>query len=373
MFCTWCGAQIPDSTKFCTNCGKPVTIVKPAAEKPAAEKPAAEKPAAANPAKPAVAPVPEEKAAAPVRKLRKPSAGKVIFSVLICLLIFALGLAASVLFSARRALSAETLEEVVDELDFTKMTVRGEDGDAVTLTELAEERMGPLLEKVDVKPETIVGILNKGYVKDFLVENLTSYSDYFLEGKKLRPLSVDSLIEFFEDNNNRLTRDSKGLVYYTGTEKPESPGLYISEDDVFDLFDKLGNESLNTSAIRKLIGVEPQLIMTGFSSVTVLIIVLIAGLLALLVLLLHLRTIWSGFGFLGWTAFLIGGVLIAARFIGKARIARLGYSALGDFSAPMFDMFLKLGIILAAAGLVLAIPLSLIARAIAKNRLRKAA
>jgi len=83
MFCTKCGKKLPDTAKFCTNCGAPVKarqipVVDPMAEEAPAAAPVAEEIPAAAPAveeAPAAAPVAEEvPAAAPV--VEEPSAAE---------------------------------------------------------------------------------------------------------------------------------------------------------------------------------------------------------------------------------------------------------------------------------------------------------
>ena len=61
-----------------------------------------------------------------------------------------------------------------------------------------------------------------------------------MAGQKLSPLSRDSVLDFFEDNNDRIIEESKGLIYYLGNGQSYVPGvrMYISEQDVDDFFDE---------------------------------------------------------------------------------------------------------------------------------------
>ncbi len=79
MFCSNCGTQLPDGTRFCNNCGaQQVVAANPAPAQPVEPAPAAQ------PVEPVTAPE------TPVEKVKKKKSGmKIAGIVLICLQIFA--------------------------------------------------------------------------------------------------------------------------------------------------------------------------------------------------------------------------------------------------------------------------------------------
>ena len=95
MFCTNCGAQVPDDTKFCTSCGARLAGVPGAAPAGAPAPAPVARPAAAPAARPAAAPAARPVAAAagsvgePPRKSR---AGAIIAAVVIALLLALAGI-----------------------------------------------------------------------------------------------------------------------------------------------------------------------------------------------------------------------------------------------------------------------------------------
>ena len=409
MICRWCGKELEDNVYFCNYCGHRVyeeDMTVTAQETPASagsfDSPAqtplqqqtdyTAEPAQENrppqPSEYAYTPVinawqpsensyavpSEEKKTTPVKVKKKSSVGAILLSILVSLLLFVIGLGLSAILTVRHTLDRDTLTSVVEKIDFTEMTVRDEEGDVLTLPELLDDNAGELLDYYNIKPSRVVDLLNSSYVKRFINKILQSYSDYFLAGQKLSPLSRDSVLDFFEDNNDRIIEESKGLIYFLGNGQSYVPGvrMYISEQDVDDFFDALGTRSLNASAIRKMTGIDPDLIVSALSSTTVLILAVVAGLFGLILLLINYRSLNRGFAFLGTTAILVGGVLVAAYFVAKPKVSALGYSAAVDFTAPMFSYLLKAGFLLLLAGFVLAVPIALIIRLITK-KIRKAA
>lgn len=95
MFCTNCGAQVPDDTKFCTSCGARLAGVPGAAPAGAPAPAPAARPAAAPVARPAAAPAARPVAAAAGsvgEPLRKSRAGAIIAAVVIALLLALAGI-----------------------------------------------------------------------------------------------------------------------------------------------------------------------------------------------------------------------------------------------------------------------------------------
>ena len=79
MFCSNCGTQLPDGTKFCNNCGAQQTVANPAPAQPVEPAPAAQ-PVYQQTVEPVTAPE------APVEKVKKKKSGMKIAGIVLLVL-----------------------------------------------------------------------------------------------------------------------------------------------------------------------------------------------------------------------------------------------------------------------------------------------
>ena len=285
MFCNKCGAQLPDTAKFCAKCGnrmapaasgqKSVTDsrpVRPDARPTLAAQPAwaaNQAPMSQNPIPapvPAAAPVqkappvrePAPEPAAPARKVRqipelgpKPSAGKRVAAVFLCIFIFLFGLAGSLLGSVRIAYSPSGIDRMLDNADIGQLTTPGGEELWKMVYDAASEDMN-LEEQYGIDSEEFRQIMSKKFVTDAVRDTLTEVSAYLFNGGDFPERILSDIAETIKENETTIAQvANKNEPRYVWAEAEDESSF----DAIFDLDglrEELGEKNLEVSESKKI-------------------------------------------------------------------------------------------------------------------------
>ncbi len=379
--CPSCQKEYEDSQKFCSECGAiltevPETPAEPApapveetgpmtvpGEAPAPEpeeKSAEEPPAEAD--KPAeLAPPPETK---PKREKKKVGAGRRILAVLLCLLLFVFLLIPALGYAVRRATTAAGLEAVLEDVDLARMSVApyfdDVDDPELTFSEMLSEDLGKAGLKIG--ESTMTKVLNSSAMKNYLAGEAAQLCADIYRGRSSYEFDPDTLRdELLTGKTARVLEKEKFTL--TATEAGTVADLLTG----YGLDDFLSRDVLKTEAPGLL-----RVMNIGFSYVTIIVLTVLAAALCVLIFKVNRWSVGHWFSDIGWTALLVGFVLLLTTLIARAFpgiwetiCGGLGLAAV--ISGGVLAFNLRISLILFAVGVLLALLGRLIRRGFRKK------
>lgn len=350
------------------------------AEAPVAqpEVPAAEPEApVAQPEAPAEKPKKEKKKGGEKRTKnglhKKPSGGKVFGSILLCILLFIALIAGGLLLSVRLSLSEKQVRGTIEGMEVREVTVPNLKNlkEESSIAELLEEASGFDFEKsAGVKKKELEKFLDKPYVKETLADYVVSYVQYFMGGSEPKELSDDDVVEFIQKHNDDIENLTGFSFCY---QNPMTGKEEVYRVDIDNAFDDLGTDEIDIRFIERKAGISFGPIKLVLSIFTMIAAYAIAFVLIVLLFVIHGKTPYSGFGFVGMTILLAGAATDVAAGVGFILLGKIGGTLVGMFAKPLLIDLLIVGSAEFVAGLLLFLFGRLICNAVAKAKQKKAA
>ncbi len=305
---------------------------------------------------------------------RKPrmSFGAGFLSIILCLLLFVTSVCAMALFAVRSTVTREALEEAVEDIDITELGFPDEDGELMTLTDLITDTWGDVLKASGMKARNVARAFDQPYLRDYVRDAVGNYAGYFLEGEELEPLSAAGVRKFLKKRADDLYDDSRGIIVYddSGKKREETgmPAFRLTGQDIEDLFDELGTDTLDEGFLSERMGIPVgwaamALSPTGFWALAG-----ASGVLILLLLLIHLRRVRRGFRFAGWTLVPAGGLTAAGGVLLGRVLAERDFGPLQEIAGKLGPALLRTGAMGAGAGLLLAVVFVLLCQLFSHGR-----
>lgn len=288
MYCSKCGADVPDGMKFCTKCGTEV----------------------------GASGSPEVKNTPPVKKEKAPAKPKPKRSMLIAIVtgflcvFLVIGIVAEM---AYMAVSNNINEELVDSItdvdtgfDVSTLELETSEGEMVSLYDYIEKEYDvDLEESAEITKKDLEKILSKPVVREFANELLSGYVNYVVNGEKVEPISRDTIIDFLSKNKKAIYKQLGDYVETGAFDNVEEN--YGEEID--DIFDKIDTDEISVSWIKKNVGVDLKEISDLYAKASWLILVVV-GVLVLVILLVNIKYLLSGFSSV-FVSLLAAGIIAA--------------------------------------------------------------
>ncbi len=242
--CGNCGTVLPDEARFCVKCGTFVERqVQPSEEEAAAVQVSEEVQTAEEPQVTEEAPAEQEedKPAAEVsEKAKKEKKGghrvlRGMLTALLCIVLFVIGLTASVTFSVRRITSESSLTEMVMEADFTEIKTGFLTGNGrkETLPEMLYNESTHLQQQF-YSVRDLERLVNRDFVKEFVAEQLSQYMDDIFRNRGEGIIETEEVEEFLLDNSEAINKtlgvDWSDTAYRYLAEFVESSGMEKASD-----------------------------------------------------------------------------------------------------------------------------------------------
>ena len=347
-------------------------------EAPAAQ-PAAqpEAPAAQPVAQPEAKPKKEKKKGGEKRTKnglhKKPSGGKVFGSILLCILLFIALIAGGLLLSVRLSLSEKQVRGTIEGMEVREVTVPNLKNlkEESSIVELLEEASGFDFEKsAGIKNKELEKFLDKPYVKETLADYVVSYVQYFMGGSEPKELSDDDVVEFIQKHNDDIEKMTGFSFCY---QNPMTGKEEVYRVDIDNAFDDLGTDEIDIRFIERKAGISFGPIKLVLSIFTMIAAYAIAFVLIVLLFVIHGKTPYSGFGFVGMTILLAGAATDVAAGVGFILLGKIGGTLVSMFAKPLLIDLLIVGSAEFVAGLLLFLFGRLICNAVAKAKQKKAA
>ncbi len=308
------------------------------------------------PAEPPVEEVPaKKKKAMPEGLPAKPSAGKRVAAVFLCIFIFLFGLIASLVGAARVAYGPTGMKRMVRKVTVSELTLPGgdllwealyKDANRRDMEQDPNEDSNFLNEEYGISKNEFRDILDADFVKDTAAGYLVSVSKYLFNLGPFPDLSFDDIADTIKENEDEIEdiANDEAPYYIKGSDSDDQLNAIFNIDNLKDQLKEKGlklsgNEYISESAFReyaedyKVIGVNPidlMVILCNFVTLIILVVVVI-GLVVLLFVLLrwYLRSAFTRSGvtfiILGTVVLLCGaGIYVAANlFLSSTLLAAL--------------------------------------------------
>ena len=359
MFCVNCGARLDDDALFCPNCG---TRQNPEEEKPKQADPFGMPPAPVAPAPP---PIPVD-AEADIELHHKPSAGKVFISILLCILIFVSILGAGVLGALRMSYSGEKLRKILGNIEVDSITMPNlKTKESVSLVDFIENVSGFDFEKTaGIKKANLEKFLSKSYVQDLFTDTVVGYAQYFMNGKTPETLTEKDVLKFIKKHND----DIYSLTGFSFVYKDPATGKdKVYDVDVSNAFKDLGTDELTPEFLEKMIGISFGPVKFVLSAFGVFTLAAVVVLLSILVLLLHKKTKYSGYSFVGMTIMISGAAIAGLAGVLKLIIGKWKSTFVNALVSPFAKNMLMIG----GSILILGLLIFVIGRAVCTRKAKK--
>ena len=247
---------------------------------------------------------------APGRRSGYVPVGLRVLSVFLCILLVCSGLAATAIGALRWSYNSGQVKDTVNALDLRKIEIPMEDGTVLSLIPFLENQAGIDLEQdYGISDRQVDTVMDQPFVKDFVGDVISDYTDYLFFGASLNALSRNRVVDFFRENDQEIER-------YTGFSFREHEhdlsygvGNYLEHYDLDALFDNsLHARELSEDYLREKTGVNLDLIRSLLSTwipIASLALVLLFLILIFLTLLRSPRSALTGIGI----SFAVIGVL----------------------------------------------------------------
>lgn len=285
MFCTKCGASIPEGATVCPSCNAPLAEKAAPATPPKKEK----APKAAKPPKPPK----------PVKIPPKQSVPARVFCVLLSILLCLALLIASVLTILRVSLSGDELSQWVGDVNVSEISVSIE-GKEVTLSEylydISEDR------DLGLSKRDISDLLEDDLVKEFLSSATAQYQQYLTDGSG-SGVDTDMILDFIEDHENDIKDAILSKTSY------EWDDLTFHYDTIKEQLDEQLGDTLSVKQLNAISGNALSLVRLSIMPVTIILAWLLCALLALGLILMNLHRASSLLFYIGIPVLIIGVAL----------------------------------------------------------------
>ena len=408
MFCSQCGKQLPDGAKFCSACGKklnaqppqptpvrqdpvppqpaseptePVNQQEPFNPKPplisrepisrrpgpASEPSANQKPPAVPqvPVPPPVPPRPPVSETPPktvVQRIPAPARGgpsglQRFLAVVLCILLLAAGLAASLLGALRWNLNPDSLYYQVVDADLAGTKMPDADGNAVPLARYIPQVCEiDFVEEYGIDEAGLERLLGADFLKRYLADNLANYTDTLFNGVPLKPLTRNGLVNFMRSRDGEI-RELTGFsfIQYEYAGQLDRVNEYLDVYSMDGIFDSIGTRSIDERFLEEDVGLDLPLLQTFFSLWFLLALCGLCLLLLVLIFVTLRRSRSGGFGAAGTTLLILSilDLLLGAGGLFGLKIAKLG--TIEAIVSPTLFALLVLGGVLLLAAVVLLI------------------
>lgn len=349
MFCTKCGASIPEGATVCPSCNAPVAGKAAPATPPKKEK----APKAAKPPKPPK----------PVKIPPKQSVPARVFCVLLSILLCLALLIASSLTILRVSLTGDGLSQWIGDVDVSDISVSIE-GKKVTLSEylydVSQDR------DLGLSKKDISDLLDDDLVKDFLSSATEQYQNYLTTGSG-SGVDTDMILDFLEDHEDDI-RDS--ILRKTSHDWED---LTFHYDKIEEQLDEQLGDTLSVKHLNAISGNALSLVRLSIMPVTIILAWLLCALLALGLILMNLRRASSLLFYIGIPVLITGVVLCLmglACLLVSFLVPSLAFILDGN---PLITSFRNLALIMGGVMLVAGILMTVIHNLIRKSEKKRLA
>lgn len=248
MFCSKCGSQLLEGSAFCSNCGHRVApITKPPAPQPIAQPNPIPQPVPVQ--KPAPVqqpiyqqppvyqpeaqqwPIPQTKPAKPPKQkkerkpLPRPTGGTKALTILLCIFMALCLVFASLISTVRSLFTEDVLYDVLDEVEFSELTFTAANGEAQTLADAINESVvnrtpnyiydaANSIGIIELDDDDIDAIFSTDEVREFIVDIILGYTDYFIYGDRMIPISAEDIADFVIDHDWLIFEETGKVVSF---------------------------------------------------------------------------------------------------------------------------------------------------------------
>ena len=416
MVCRQCGRKLPDHAKFCIGCGlpvqqpakapqAPVPPVSPTVQPPVQpEFPARPSPSPKPPVQPdyPVPPVPpaqpprkpdraEREAARPQmtpayrqtvpsrapeqaapdywdnpdqdqyvqssKRRRAVPVGLRILSIFLCVLLILSGFAATVIGALRLSYSPKQVKAMVHSVDLSSIDIPMNDGTSLSLIAFFENQTGiDLMRDYGITKGEMDAVLEQPFVKDFVGEVVSGYTDYLIFGTSLNALTRNRVVDFLRANDREIQQYTGFSFREHEHDLTQSVDEYLDHYDLDAIFDNsLHAREISSDYLKDLTGVDLDAVRFALSGSLLLLLGILLLILALLIFLCLLRSPRSAVISLGVSLAVIGVLDLLACLGWKIGMKHLPMDLLRVFIEPFFGKLLILGLAALAMGFILII------------------
>ena len=299
---------------------------------------------------------------------RKPSGGKIFISLILCLLMFLAVIFTGVLFSVRSSFTRENIEKTLDSDHVKNFTLPSTKGKGeISLIDFIEEASGFDIEKsAGIEKKELAKFLNKSYVKEMIANILGDYLEYFTKGNAPAEFTEDDFIDFIREHNDDIYK-------LTGFSFVSMSSGIMNTKDIENAFKDLGTDEIDLNWLKEKTDFPFEAVKMILSLWTMIGLFTLSGVIFVLLLILHGKTMRSGVTFVGVTLTLSGIVLDVAAAIGMLKRESFQSNLIGTFVSPLFTKLLIFGSIVLVLGLLIVIFGRLICNVAAKSKAKKIA
>ena len=262
---------------------------------------------------------PKKQKALPENLPAKPSAGKRVAAVFLCIFIFLFGLLASLLGSARIAYAPAGMKRMVEKTTVSDLRLPGGDYLWKLLYDESSKTMD-LKEEYGLSDTDFRNVLDADFVKGTVSDYLGTVSRYLFNLGPFPELSFDDIADTIKDNEDEIKKIAPD--YIMGSDTDDHLNAIFNIDSLKEELEEKGlklsgNEYISESAFReyaedyKVMGLNPidlTVILCNFVTLIILCAVVI-GLVILLFVLLRWYT-RSAFTRSGITFIILGAVVL---------------------------------------------------------------
>ena len=337
MFCIKCGSQNPDSSSFCQRCGAPM-ITGNAAQSQAPQ-----------PVKKA-----KEKKPRKVRSAPPPaSVGTKILTIFLCVCFSLFFLLAGTVGLVRELLQEESLEHTLEETDFDEIEITA-GGESYSLPEYIHENLTEEAQAIFSK-KAIRNALEDKEVREFLVDALLGYTEYFTDGERMKTIDAKDIADFIDKKIDDL---SDGEIRHLSQQEYDS--LVENLESSFDF------DQLSLSGLRKNTGVNPSLLQFVLSPLCYWLLFAVCVIFFVLVLLVNRSNLCSCVPKLSVT-FIVLGVLYLLLALGCVYFILFAPVGFLRLLAPLFGQIASFYAMRGGIGFVLGLFGSIMSKLLRKR------
>ena len=247
------------------------------------------------------------------RKVRPaPTGGQKALTVLLCVLLSLTFVVTILVGTVRCLLDEDTIEEIVENVDFDDFEIPAEDG-SCTLAEFLHSRLSGNLKKA-FSVRNIEKLLEDEDLRDFIAEIAVDYADFLKGADRLNAVDADRVMDFLNDNPEILTdyspelyHDYDGFCYY---DDYNYTYRYLDKEIEATLENTIAFDNLSKSGLRSMLGDSLDLIRFALSPLCYILLIVLCVLMLALIVVINRANIPACFGKVFTTALILGILLL---------------------------------------------------------------
>ena len=196
-------------------------------------------------------------------KAPNPHGKGVAVNSVICTIILVMSVIAFIMtVSLRNIVNKNLLVETIEQVDLCSLEIK-DDGEKVKLDEyIYEEFIGD--ERITV--QNVDNILNAPFIKDFVIEKIEGYQDFFMDRGEMEYITSDDIVNLIDENSELLYKEA-GLNFLEPDKEALKENLAVLDD-----FSKICNDYLTGWFTGGLIQTYFSLLFVNFLEVLIIVI-----------------------------------------------------------------------------------------------------